>query len=259
VPTFESFDGTELFFHDPAEDGAGGPAVVLLHGFAADTNINWVRAGILDALVDEDYRPIALDHRGHGLSTKPHEPQAYADDALTRDVQALVDHLGLERVIVIGYSMGAGIALRLGAIDPRVTAVAALGVGSDSLARTATAASAGDADGSGMVDALLADDPATITDPLGARFRTLADSIRADRVALAACIQTGHVGADRHLDEITVPVLVIAGTDDDLAGDPQGIADRIPGARAVTVPGDHFTANSQPALHRALLEFVAAQ
>jgi pimeloyl-ACP methyl ester carboxylesterase len=258
VPTFASFDGTELWYDDQVADEADGEAVVLLHGFAADTNINWVRAGILDALIDEDFRPIALDHRGHGLSAKPHEPEAYADDALTRDVQALLDHLSLDRVIVAGYSMGAGVALRLGAIDPRVTAVVALGVGSKSLDRNAGVVADGQ-DGNGMVDALLADDPDSITDNLGARFRALADSIRADRVALAACIQTGHVGSGQLLDEIEVPVLVVAGADDDLAGDPQAVADLIPGAQAVTVPGDHFTANSRPALHRALLEFLAAQ
>jgi len=53
-------------------------------------------------------------------------------------------------------------------------------------------------------------------------------------------------------------VLVIAGRDDELAGDPAGLADRIAGAKAITVPGNHFTANAQPDLHRALLEFLAA-
>ena len=72
MPTFASFDGTELFYDD---QGDGRP-VVLLHGFAADTNINFVRSGILDALVDEGYRTIALDHHGHGISAKPHEPEA---------------------------------------------------------------------------------------------------------------------------------------------------------------------------------------
>ena len=43
------------------------------------------------------------------------------------------------------------------------------------------------------------------------------------------------------LGDIHVPVLVIAGADDELAGDPQGLADRIPGGRSVTVSGDHFT------------------
>jgi pimeloyl-ACP methyl ester carboxylesterase len=253
VPTFASFDGVELFYDD---QGDGRP-VVLLHGFAADTNINFVRSGILDALVDEGYRTVALDHRGHGLSAKPHEPEAYADDALTRDAQALFDHLGLDRVTVIGYSMGSGLALRLAAVDPRVVAVVALGVGAASIER---GAEEGAQDGSAqdsnvMGDAMLADDPDSITDPLGRQFRTLADSVRADRLALAALMQAGRPRPADHLGEIRVPVLVVAGTDDELAGDPQGLADCIDGARAVTVPGDHFTANSRAV--NAVVAFVA--
>ena len=252
MPTFASFDGTELFYDD---QGDGRP-VVLLHGFAADTNINFVRSGILDAFVDEGFRTIALDHRGHGLSAKPHEPEAYADDALTRDAQALFDELGLDRVTVVGYSMGSGIALRLGAVDPRVRAVVAIGVGTASIERGAEEG-AGDGttkDGNTLGDAMRADDPESITDPLGRQFRTLADSIRADRLALAALMQAGRPRPADHLDDITVPVLVVAGADDELAGDPQGLADRIPGARAVTVPGDHFTANARAV--DAIVEFV---
>jgi pimeloyl-ACP methyl ester carboxylesterase len=249
VPTFASFDGTELFYDD---QGDGRP-VVLLHGFAADTNINFVRSGLLDALVDEGYRTIALDHRGHGLSAKPHEPEAYADDALTRDVQALFDHLALDGVIVVGYSMGSGIALRLGAIDPRVRAVVAIGVGAASIER---GVEEGARDGTAMGDAMLADDPDSITDPLGAQFRRLADSVRADRVALAALMQAGRPRPSDHLGDITVPVLVVAGTDDELAGDPQGLADRISGAGWVTVPGDHFTSPSRAV--DPVLAFVAS-
>ena len=251
MSTFASFDGTECWFDDQALDpGAAARTVVLLHGFAADTNLNYVRSGILDALLDEGHRTVALDFRGHGLSAKPHETEAYADDALTRDVQALLDHLGVDECVVVGYSMGSGVALRLGAIDPRVGAVVALGVGGASLERHA-------AGGTGMRDGLLADDPESITDPTGRRFRHLADSVRADRVALAACIGAAQPRPAQHLDELAVPVLVVAGSDDDLAGDPAAVATRIANGRSAVVPGDHFTSNGRPELHALLLAFVA--
>ena len=177
MTTFASFDGTECWFDDQElEPGESSGTVVLLHGFAADSNLNFVRSGILDVLVEEGHRTIVTDFRGHGLSAKPHDPAAYADDALARDVQALLDHLGVEDCVVVGYSMGSGVALRLGAVEPRVRAVVALGVGGASLERHASG-------GTGMRDGLLADDPDAITDPIGRRFRHLADSVRADRVA----------------------------------------------------------------------------
>src|SRR6478736_6723841 len=210
MATFGSFDGVTLSYQDEGR----GRAVVLLHGFAADTNINWVRSGVLDALVDEGYRALAPDARGHGLSEKPHEPGAYADGAMTRDARALLDHLELERAHVVGYSMGASTALALAATEPRVQRVIAVGVGGATLARRTA-----ERFGTGMVDGLLADDPDTITDPLARQFRTLADSVRADRQALAAFSQARHDDGIDHAS-ISVPVLVVAGVDDELAGDP---------------------------------------
>ena len=63
MPDFESFDGLRLSYLDDGD----GRTVVLLHGFAADTNVNYVRSGILDLLLDEGYRVVTLDARGHGL------------------------------------------------------------------------------------------------------------------------------------------------------------------------------------------------
>ena len=90
MPHFETFDGLSLFYDD---QGDGGP-VVLLHGFAADINVDWVRSGILDLLLDEGYRVVTFDARGHGLSDKPHELGGVRERCAHRDVQALLDHLG---------------------------------------------------------------------------------------------------------------------------------------------------------------------
>jgi len=66
MANFDSFDGLSLYYDDQGD----GPTVVLLHGFAADMNVNYVRSGILDLLLDEGYRVVALDARGHGLIPK---------------------------------------------------------------------------------------------------------------------------------------------------------------------------------------------
>ena len=100
---FKSFDGVRIHFDDVGE----GPPVLLLHGFASDTTVNWIVPGVRDALAAAGFRVISPDARGHGRSEKPHAPESYADDAMRRDVSALSDYLGLERVDAVGYSMGA--------------------------------------------------------------------------------------------------------------------------------------------------------
>jgi pimeloyl-ACP methyl ester carboxylesterase len=247
VAGFTTFDGIELAYED---EGDGAP-VVLLHGFAADTNVNFVRAGVLDRLLDEGYRVIALDARGHGLSDKPHDPSAYADDAMCRDAGALLDHLGLEACCVVGYSMGAATALRLAIVDERPRALALLGAGENlvdpdgSVERRAALAQGF---GTGPVDSL----PSRVQ-----AFRTMADSIHCDIAALGAFLAAPWPDTAADLAGVTVPVLVVCGADDEEVGDPRALVDRLPDATLATVPGDHFTANSRPELHEALVTFLA--
>ncbi len=53
----------------------GKKAIVLLHGFAANRYENFKRMGWYDAIATKGLRGLALDHRGHGESAKPHEPE----------------------------------------------------------------------------------------------------------------------------------------------------------------------------------------
>src|SRR3989440_11465834 len=109
-----SFDGTRLAYED---DGAGA-LVLLLHGFAGDHIVNWVRPGVVDALVAAGYRVVAPDARGHGASDKPHDPAAYEGDAMTRDARLVLDASGADAAFVVGYSMGAMVGARLAAGEP---------------------------------------------------------------------------------------------------------------------------------------------
>lgn len=246
MANFESFDGLSLYYDDQGD----GRAVVLLHGFAADTNVNYVRSGILDLLLDEGYRVIALDARGHGLSSKPTDVAAYADDAMKRDVVALFDHLGLDDVLLVGYSMGAHLALRLAPDEPRVKALVLLGIGD-----SASGGDSGPERRDQLLAVLEADSPDDVDDVSLRQFRVMAGL---DREPLLAYVQAPGTDEPVRLDAIDVPVLLIVGDDDENAGDPAGLAGRL-GATLVRVPGDHFTANARPELHRALTEFLAAQ
>lgn len=92
------------------DEGKGTP-VVLIHGGTSSAEFWTERIGVVPRL-SEQFRTIALDCRGHGRSGKPHDRAAYGKQ-MVRDVVALLDFLNIEQAHVVGYSMGAEIALRL--------------------------------------------------------------------------------------------------------------------------------------------------
>lgn len=105
-------DGVRIHY---TVEGAGTP-VVLLHGFAVDSELNWRTPGVLPAL-SRSFRVIAPDLRGHGRSEKSHDPSAYGGK-MVEDVLNLLDHLAIERAHIVGYSMGSTLALNLAVNHP---------------------------------------------------------------------------------------------------------------------------------------------
>lgn len=108
LPSVQSFDsdGARIYYF---EQGQGEP-VVLIHGWLSSAGVNWALPGISEALA-QNFRVIALDVRGHGLSDKPLEEDAYGRE-LVADVVRLLDHLEIEQAHIVGYSMGGIIAAR---------------------------------------------------------------------------------------------------------------------------------------------------
>lgn len=123
---FES-GGVRIHFTD--EGGPGREPVILIHGYAANADINWRLPRITAMLRNAGYRVIAMDDRGHGLSGKPHDPAQYGME-MVYDVVRLMDHLHIERAHVAGYSMGGFITLKLLATHPeRLLSAAVCGAG----------------------------------------------------------------------------------------------------------------------------------
>jgi epoxide hydrolase 4 len=85
-----------------------GPTVILLHGFP-ETHRSWDLQ--LPALVRAGYRAVAPDLRGYGESERPR--RGYDLDTLAADIAGLVDHLGADRVSVIGHDWGGALAWQL--------------------------------------------------------------------------------------------------------------------------------------------------
>ena len=128
MATFTS-DGLEIAY-DAREPAPGAPWLILVHGFASNRHEGWRRTGWYAALERRGMGFAALDQRGHGESAKPHDPALYGRAALARDVLALMDHLGADRVDLFGYSMGARTALEVALTAPdRVANLILGGVG----------------------------------------------------------------------------------------------------------------------------------
>lgn len=89
----------ELYYED---QGTGQP-VVLIHGYPLDGG-SWERQSA--ALLSAGYRVIAYDRRGFGRSSKPSTGFDY--DTFAADLHALVEHLDLSDVVLVGFSMGTG-------------------------------------------------------------------------------------------------------------------------------------------------------
>ncbi|MFC7242425.1 alpha/beta fold hydrolase [Catellatospora aurea] len=254
MQTFPSFDGTTLAYHTWGEPTAGRPPVVLHHGFSTSAAANWKAPGVVDALVGAGRHVIAIDARGHGSSEKPHDPARYGEDKMARDLAALFDLLGLAQVDLVGYSMGGVVALLTAAADRRVRRLVTGGIGAGAVEQGGVDRSA--LPGRALIDGLLTDDPSTITDERVMGFRLFADASGADRRALAAQAEAGH-RTPIALDRITIPTLVLAGTDDWLATRPEVLAAALPDARWKVLAGDHLTVVRNPEFATAIVTFLA--
>jgi len=98
---------------DAVPDGASPPVAVFVHGWACSV-FTWHRN--LRAVADAGIRVVAYDLPGHGLSDKPLDYAHYTVPAMARQLRDVLDALSLDRVLLVGHSMGGAIALRL-AID----------------------------------------------------------------------------------------------------------------------------------------------
>lgn len=123
VGTYFDSEGVQLHYTVQGE----GETIVLLHGFVLNADLNWRRPGIIDRLARQ-YRVVALDMRGHGLSDKPHDADAYGQH-MVDDVRRLLEHLGIARAHLIGYSTGGFITLKFLTQHPeRLLTAAATGM-----------------------------------------------------------------------------------------------------------------------------------
>ncbi|MDE2578504.1 MAG: alpha/beta fold hydrolase [Hyphomicrobiales bacterium] len=251
MPTFQS-DGLELFYIDEAPTGADrDEPIILIHGFASTHAVNWVFPMWVKTLTADGRRVVAFDHRGHGRSAKLYDPALYHTEKMAQDALRLLDHLGIGRADVMGYSMGARVSARLTFDHPdRIRSLILGGLGYHLV------------DGVGLplgiADAMETDRPDLLADPQQKTFRAFADATKSDLRALAACIRgSRQVLEIEEVAAIRTPTLICIGTQDDVAGDGRKLAAAMGAARAVDIPGrDHNKAVGDKVYKSAVLEFL---
>jgi pimeloyl-ACP methyl ester carboxylesterase len=245
-------DGVRIAYLDFAPEGQQkGLPILLIHGFASNHGVNWVFPQWVKTLTKAGRRTIVFDNRGHGRSGKPHDPAAYKPIIMADDARNLLDHLGVERADVMGYSMGARISAHLALAEPsRVRGLILGGLGIHLVDGTGLPI--------GIADAMEAPSLAGLTDPMQRMFRHFAETTKSDLKALAACMRgSRHAMSVEEVGAILAPTLVCVGSDDDVAGEPTALAALMPNAAALVIPGrDHNRAVGDKVYKQAVLEFL---
>lgn len=234
------------------ETAGDGPPILLVHGFASTGRVNWWDTGWVRVLADAGRRVITFDHRGHGASGKLYDSNLYSPAAMAGDALGLLDHLGIAAADVMGYSMGARVAAVMAIASPeRLRRAVLAGLAS----RMITGIGGSDA----IALALEAGTASDVADPAARAFRVFAEQTRSDLPALAACIRASRARiSEAELATIRVPVLVVAGEKDEVAGDVATLVRAIPGAEGLTLPGrNHMNAVGDRGFKQAVLAFLA--
>ena len=249
---FFDSDGVRIRYADRGR----GESVVLIHGFTGSYARHWESPGVIAALTQAGHRVIAMDCRGHGQSGKPTGSGDYGLE-LVRDVVRLLDHLGIERAHVAGYSMGGAVVQQLLVQWPgRLLTATLLGSGweGENLeALTAQMSTLADGfenrDASPLIRGVTASGGAGPTDDEIAALNASLFA-RNDPDVLAAVARSLPVLYEvpgESLRAVALPVLAIIGEHDSNLEAVTRMAGVVPGLQVVEIPGASHASSVRPA------------
>lgn len=220
----------DLFYE---EKGSGTP-LVLLHGNGEDHTYFAQQIEYFS----QKYRVIAIDTRGHGRSPRGTMPFTIAQFA--NDLYDFVTRHDLFPMHLLGFSDGANIALSFALQHPEMVRTLIL--------------NGGNLDPKGVKRSVQL--PIEVGYRIASLFAKSSPDAKAHAELLGLMVNEPHVELSA-LSQLTMPTLVIAGTGDMIKkSHSRLIADSIPGAKLVLLPGDHFIASKQAgAFNGAVHEF----
>ncbi len=244
--SFASFDGTRIAW---TEVGEGRP-LVLLHGLFSSAAMNWVKYGTAARVADAGFRVIMPDHRGHGASDHPTDPERWPADVLAADAEALIAHLGLTDYDLGGYSLGGRTTARLLVRGSRPARAVIAGMGLSGL----TTVGPRGAWFVRMIEAMGTWQRGSAEWAAETFLRQAGLNPAAMTLLLKAQVDT----PAEALAAIDVPVGVVCGAGDRDNGSAEELASALPQGCYLEVPGNHMSAVTKPELAAAMLEALRA-
>jgi pimeloyl-ACP methyl ester carboxylesterase len=235
----KSFDGAQIHVTRMGK----GRALLCIHGFVSSAQVNWIDYGTAALLAASDFDLYLPDLRGHGLSDV-HVP--YPADVLRDDILALLDHYHITDYDLVGYSLGARIAVRVAlGRPPRRLVVSGMGL-------------------SGIIDMQNRQDwfiaaiehRASPRDAAEARVASFLKTMKMDAEAAIAVLQSQVATSQAELAQLTMPTLVLCGVDDQDNGSAADLAAALPNATYVEIPGTHMSAITRPEFGAAIRDFL---
>ena len=241
-------DGIELAYHELGE----GRPVILLHGLFSDAQMNWIKFGHAERIAAEGCRVIMPDLRAHGASGKPHDPANYPSDVLVRDLRELIAHLDLEQFDLGGFSLGSRTTIDAVSGGARPGKAVLAGTGVDVLTNWERRCRF-------FVDAIEHFDDARRGDPYWLSIQFMR-TMKVDREAAALLLKAlgDHPNPDQAVAALTMPALVVCGSEDDENGSARALAGMLPNARYEEIPGTHMSSVTKPELGEAIARFLSA-
>lgn len=238
------------------QHGKGHP-VVLIHGGAVSFQNNYAVFGWIERLNESGLQVIGLDLRGHGKSDKPLDAGCYGTENIASDVVAVMDELGLNKVSVIGYSLGSAVALHLIQTCPTRFSKAVLVATGDGLLGfpplTLSALLPALAEVASRLEF-----PHDLPPHVAAYWNFVTES-GGSREALSAMTKADYPSISIELaSEIDIPILVVSGENDPVLGQGPRLAKIFPQGEYLEIKkADHFNLAAISSVKNAVASYLS--